>query len=399
MRLLFLFLWIGILLSAQGQQPQATSDFARGVQALNEKDYPTAHHQLSKWVQDHPKDALAYWYLGQVCENSQNKEALQCALDNYTKAIFLAPEFASPYFKRGRILLQLKRYEAAHEDFLTFARLPKGETTHITYRIPAGKSGVSGIFSEQGGIQDQLYYLLGLSQFGLGNFSQAISYLDSAIAYSKQADYLSQKALALDSLGQKSAAEAVLLEALQLDPEHLWTLEQLARLRGSSPDKLREPLDMAILSNPEDIQAWKKRGFYFLNQNNLPAAKRDFDQARLLAKDDPDIWLYLGTVASREKNWKQAEAYFSEGIRLDATYWNLWLARGQTRYQQGLLKEALADFVQLTGIDPNLATAYYHRGITQHRLGNREQACQDLKRAVQLGMEEAQAPYQQSCQH
>ncbi|MCS5491142.1 tetratricopeptide repeat protein [Algoriphagus limi] len=400
MRILcLLVLLVGIPIPfASAQITSDKNDFEKALEAYESEDYEQAFFLIDQWIKDHPTDATAYWYQGQIYEKFPGENE-PFALEYYNQAIFHNPEIASFFFSRGRLLLKMERFGEAAEDFKTFLRLPKGETTQIIYRKNATEGGVSGIFTEQSENLTPVFYHLGLCYMGMKQYEEALNYFNQAIKGKAEADYFAEKGFALWKLNKNEEAEKALIHALEISPEHFIAKERLALIQGKDITELQEPYDLAIKNKPEDPQVWKKRGYFFLNQGKLDEAKQDLEKAVELNPQDPESWLYLGTVFNREELHKQAENYFSEGLFQDERNPELLLARGQARYQLGNLEGAMADFIQLIAVDPALPTAYYHRGITLLRMDRKSEACQNLKLAADWGMEASQQAWEKACQN
>ncbi|MBY5951509.1 tetratricopeptide repeat protein [Algoriphagus marincola] len=396
-RIFLVLLFISLSGFGLARQNSPKNDFEAALEAMDREDQEAAFFHLENWLKSYPQDALAHWYMGQVYESFPG-ENTPFALEYYNQAINLNPQLASAYFSRGRIFLQMERFEAAEKDFLTFQNLPKGETNQIFFEKNSTQAGVSGIFTLQGNLSAKVFYHLGLCQMGMENYEKANDYFDQAIEIRPEPDYLTEKSQALLSLDRSNEAESALITALEIDPDHFLAQERLALIRGKNPEELIEPLNIAVKNKPNEPQVWKKRGYYFLERGNWKLAERDLREALALDNQDAELYLYLGTIASRQQEWAQAEKYFSEGLFLDETNTQIILARGQARYQQSKLEEALADFIQLIGIDPTLPTAYYHRGITLLRMKRNQEACENLQLAANWGMEAAQEVIKKACQ-
>ena len=150
-RIFLVLLFISLSGFGLARQNSPKNDFEAALEAMDREDQEAAFFHLENWLKSYPQDALAHWYMGQVYESFPG-ENTPFALEYYNQAINLNPQLASAYFSRGRIFLQMERFEAAEKDFLTFQNLPKGETNqiffekkfHASWRIgnfhPSGKS-------------------------------------------------------------------------------------------------------------------------------------------------------------------------------------------------------------------------------------------------------------------
>ncbi|MFC3416350.1 tetratricopeptide repeat protein [Algoriphagus hitonicola] len=379
------------------QEARPDSEYALGIEAFNQEDYETAYLHFEKWIQNNPQDPLGYWYLGQVYENFEG-DGVQFALENYSIALELNPELAEVYMSRGRLNLRLERYEFAEEDFLSYLRLPKGETTQVIYKKSATDRGFSGVFTAQTDNPSETLYHLGLSRMGMEDYPKALSYLDSAISYQDDvADFHAEKGKALMELGQESEALVSLKKAVEINPNHYLARQRIILLEEGGDKEKLEVLTQSISDDPENPQAWKLRGFHRLTHDDFEGAIADFTEAISIMQDDVENWNYRGSAFAKLKEWEKAEEDFSYALTLADQDPELLLRRGQARYYQNKAEEALADFVQLIALDPQNPTGYFHRGITFHRLDRQEEACQDLNQALSMGMEQAKPILDKIC--
>ncbi|WP_297336638.1 tetratricopeptide repeat protein [Algoriphagus sp.] len=379
------------------QEVHPDSEFDLGIEAFNQEDYETAYLQFEMWIQKNPQDPLGYWYMGQVYENFEG-DGVQFALENYAIALELNPELAEVYMSRGRLNLRLERYELAEKDFLTYHRLPKGETTQIIYKKSATDRGFSGVFTAQTPNPSEVWYHLGLSRMGMQDFPKALTYLDSAILYQDNvADFHAEKGKVLMEMGQETEALIALKKAVEINPNHYLARQRIILVEEGGDKEKLEILTQAISDDPEDPQAWKLRGYHRLTHEDYPGAISDFTEAISIFPEDVENWDYRGNAFAKLKEWEKAERDYSKALSLSNQDPLLLLRRGQARYYQNKSEEALADFVQLIALDPQNPTGYFHRGITFHRLDRNQEACQDLNQALSMGMEEAKPILDKIC--
>lgn len=393
-----LILWFLLVIPrAYAQETRPDSKYALGIEAYNEEEYEDAFLHFQSWVIENPQDPLGYWYLGQVYEKFDG-ESIRFAMENYNLALELNPELAEVYMSRGRLNLRLQRYEFAEEDFLTYLRLPKGETTQVIYKKSATDRGFSGVFTAQTNNPSETLYHLGLSRIGMQDYSKALFYLDSAISYQDNvADFHAERGKALMELGQETEALDALKKAVEINPQHYLAKQRIILLEEGGDKKKLEVLTQSISDDPENPQAWKLRGFHRLTHDDFEGAITDFSEAISILPEDVENWSYRGTAYAKLKEWEKAEADFTFALTLSDLDPQLLLRRGQARYYQNKSEEALADFVQLIATDPQNPSAYFHRGITFHRLDRLKEACQDLNQALSMGMEEAKPILDKIC--
>ena len=120
--------------------------------------------------------------------------------------------------------------------------------------------------------------------------------------------------------------------------------------------KAVQELDEAIRLNPQDAQAYHKRGVAYGNLGQQLKAIQDFDEAISL-------------------NPKLAKFYGNRGV-----------AYGKL----GQPERAIEDYDEAISLDPNWAAAYHIRAITYTVLGKDDDAKEDVESAVALGIDRAE---------
>ncbi|SDD20712.1 TPR repeat-containing protein [Algoriphagus faecimaris] len=383
---------------AMAQREEFKSNYDLGLEAFNEEDYPKAWIHFNEWIKESPQDPNGYWYMGQVTEKFDS-QSFPLALENYSLALRLNPDLAGVYMSRGRLQLKMERFEAAEQDFQTYLKIPKGETTQIIYKRSSTASGFSGIFTPQSENPSGVLYHIGLCRIGLEDYSKALDYLDSAISLNPaEADYHAERGKALMEIGRNEEALLALKNALELQPKHYLARQRISLIKDGGDSEILEGLTQAISDEPENPQVWKLRGYHRLTHGDFEGANEDFSQAISLDLEDPENWNYRANAFLKLEEWEKAENDFTEAIRLSDQNPELFLGRGQSRYHQRKIEQAIADFTQVIAIDPQDASGYYHRGISMHRIKKSNEACNDLKRALLLGMEEAKPVLEKICE-
>ena len=121
----------------------------------------------------------------------------------------------------------------------------------------------------------------------------------------------------------------------------------------------------AISLDPTYFTAINNRGATYIENNALKLAQADFES--VLKKDPFNSFAYnnLASIAIKEKDFKKAKELTSKAIQLNAKN----------------------------------GPAYYNRGIALQMLHEEDACCADWKKAVELGVENAQTFINVSCQN
>lgn len=393
----FCFILLFLLPTAGfSQQKNNNSVLKQGKIAFENENWEEAVGHFDTWLSLHPKDEEAYWMRGQSFEYLEEYERSN---SDYSAALTLDPLHTEVYFARGRVRHMLGQYEQAMLDFDTFLESEPGETTRVIYSRAPGQKGISNIMTAQNENPAQVYYHMGLSSLELKEYDNALNFFEEALRFQPgKADFYAEIGRAYSKIGDNELAQIAFEEALSIDPDHLIAKQGIATVKAGNDPDLIKTLTEVIDDSSANSQTFKQRGYYQMNNGDLENALKDFSEAIKLDDMDPETFFYRGKVYGKLKSWKEAEKNLSKAIELDPQNPEYFLARGQNRYLSKALQEALADFTIFINLDPENPSAYYHRGITYQRLKEMGLACQDIKKAADLGMEQAQTIWEKICQ-
>jgi tetratricopeptide (TPR) repeat protein len=103
-------------------------------------------------------------------------------------------------------------------------------------------------------------------------------------------------------------------------------------------------------------------------------------------------------VYKQLKNWNAMETDLTEAIRLNPESADAYAERGNLYGNRGSLDKSLSDYNQYLRLRPDDAGGFYNRAQALFLMGRKAEGCNDLRRAVEMGLPEAQAQYRQRCQ-
>ena len=383
-------LFILILPLAYGQQARQEAEryYTSGENARNTGRYEEALRNFNTCVQ------LDAGYYEAYTSRAAVKERLgdwPGAVTDYSIYLEKFPNHAETLFSRAIARYEAKQYRFAIDDFILFLDMPGGnETNAIYYRQSAFGGGTDGIMTAQGNIKDQVFNYLGLAEFHLEEYTQAIVYFDSAIALNPgEADYYVHRGLAKQE-GTKDThgAEADYKKALALNEDHPLALHNLGVLirEGPDPAAAEAHFSKAIERFPELPYSYLERAHFRMTTGNLRGALSDYNKALALNDSDADAWVNRGLVKDKLNDLKGAYQDFTQAIERRANYEKAWFCRGNVLSKMNRLQDALEDYSVALLYYPEYALALYNRAIVQQRMGQLVKACEDLERAEAAGM-------------
>ena len=190
--------------------------------------------------------------------------------------------------------------------------------------------------------------------------------------------------------------------------------------REAYQQKLKQDIeraDKALSVNPNDVDAYLKRGKAHRQLREETAAKQDYDQAVRLGSNNTQAYLERarfrlqlqdtqGAIADYTEilrlDPRNTDVYFSRAgayialqkqqkairdydqiLRLDSKDVGAYLSRGNVRVGLKNYKGAIVDFNQILRLDPNNFSAYFARSEARYELRDYKGALADAERLIQ----------------
>jgi tetratricopeptide (TPR) repeat protein len=359
--------------------------FALGETAFEEKAYKTALAHYNECLRLDPYFGDAYYGRGLSKERLGD---LKGALTDYNVFLESKPDQAEAIFARAVLRYNYGQWAVAKEDFTALLKKPSGMTNTVFHQTsPTG--GDNRIMTMQGNMKAYYFNYLGLIEWRMRNYQQAIINLDSALILAPNiADFWVNRGIVKQSSRDTLAALKDFKSALQIDSDHALANHNLALL-GSSDRKEKQTekhLTEAIEKNPNLVYSYEERGFIRMKAKNWKGALEDFNQAIFLDANEADNWLHRGIVKEKIKDMQGALADYTQAIKLKSDYERAWMNRGNLLSKTDRLNEAIEDYTIAITLYQEYGLAYYNRALAFHRAGQLKKACDDLLKAQSLNV-------------
>ena len=127
----------------------------------------------------------------------------------------------------------------------------------------------------------------------------------------------------------------------EFDPDYISPVEKYFKKDNS--DRTIADSTQAIQQNPNDANAYMKRGAAHSVKGNYDAAFTDLNKAVELNPNDATVYLYRGTAYQQKNDYNKAILDYTKAIQLDPDNIFLYLLRANTYYKEGDYARAAAD--------------------------------------------------------
>ena len=276
----------------------------------------------------------------------------------------------------------------------------------------------------------------GLLSGSLGQYKEAITWIDKALAIDKNNVYaLVNKGWALSNLDQYKETITWIDEALALDKNNVYLLnvKGTALFKFERYDEAIEYFDKALQIKPNFIDGWNSKGeclngfqrykeaidcfdkvLYISNDNvkllnkalafyNLKKYNKSvecYDKALDIDRDISQSLIGKGIILYEQENYSESIRFFQKVISNPNSYFEsetivinkAYLSRGQCEYQLYNYSAALIDFDKIDD-ERFLAQKSVNKGLCYFRLGLFEEAEKELRNAITYDSKLVEAYY------
>jgi tetratricopeptide (TPR) repeat protein len=310
--------------------------------------------------------------LGQTAATADNERQMAMAWEqqgNYVEAetawrafLKVRPANAEPYAHLGFLEAKQERYKEAVPLYRkAFALDPTMSGLRLNLGLSLFKSGamkdaiqtLTPLLKESPASSSEsqrLNILIGMSYYGLGEYTKAIPYLKEATTHDNESQWL-RLALAQSCLASKQfpCVLDVYREILALNAESA----EADMLAGEALDEMRDhagairEFQAAAKADPKMPNVHFALGYVLWTQNHTEEAAKEFSAELANTPDHPQALIYLADVNIKSSDTAGALALLEKAIR----------------------------------IDPGIALGHLDLGIVYASLGRRTEALREMKTA------------------
>ena len=294
----------------------------------------------------------------------------QKAIQNYDKALELAPRNINLYYNRGIVKGKLQDYPRAIQDY--------------DKAIELDHKNISA------------YINRGIAKSNLRDYTGAISDYNKAIELDPQnAAAYNNRGNAKKNLGDYTAAIEDYNKAIMLEPKYAnaYNNRGVSKKNAKNYASAITDYDKAIELNPKDAGYYHNRGNARIELKDFVNALLDYDKAIALAPKEASLYYTRGIAKNDLENYKGALEDLNKAILLNPQYTIAYNTRGDVKYALGDYYGALLDFDKVLSLDSLFATAYNNRGNIKSHIEDFTGAITDYSMAISLDPQFAFAYY------
>ena len=335
--------------------------YLRGEEKIAEGDESGALADFDRAISLAPDDATGYYKRGNAHFDLGN---LDGAIADYTQAIQLDPTQVDFYYNRGLVRSQLQDFQGAIEDFDRVVELEPNDA--------------------------EGFYQRGLAAYDLGDYQAAINDYTQAILFDgENPNTYQSRGLAYSALGDKQKAMADYTQAIAVDAENPTAYYSRGRARYALGDYTGalEDYSRTLELDDRNADAYTNRCSVQLNLGEYDKAIADCTRGLEI---DPQAWVAYSNRCVARYNLQEYEAAVSDctqALELSPNHAKAYSNRGMARTALGEIEVAIEDYTQAIRLNPHDAVAYSNRGLAYAELKDYRKAIEDQTQAIRLNPE------------
>lgn len=186
--------------------------------------------------------------------------------------------------------------------------------------------------------------------------------------------------------GQFEQALQSYRKALQVDPEHFWSLHQMAQthLLSGQAEAAVAGYTACIARRPDERICYLTRGIAYASLGQVEAALADLNHAQQLDPNLYAVYLNRGAVHVAAKDYEAAIADFQQAAEIRPTYAGPHVNLGEVLRIQEKHTEAEAALAKAIDLDGSNAKAHRIRALSRRAQKQHEGARSDLQQVIAL---------------
>ena len=320
------------------------------------------------------------------------------AVEEFTKALQVNPEFVEAYYQRG-----LAYYDLGHipQAVFDYDEVLKRDSYNIDVyycralarlalkNLPGALKDVDKTI-ELNHYKAGAYNLRGVVERKLGNIEKAIAnFKKAAQLYLEQKDAENakscmEKVKQLQPHQQEVVLEKQVVKTTPLISEQDYFTALLEKAEKGDTREAMEDLNWVLRADSQDGKAYCCRGVVYCKQGKYREAIADFNAALQLNFQDAAVYRNRGKARLQMGDNQGAITDFNQALKIQPEDDLIYVARGNAYQAIGHYLGAIEDYNQALEFNSTSATAFYNRGLCNIRMEEIPQAIIDLQNAASI---------------
>ena len=289
-------------------------------------------------------------------ESNKNQDAIE----QFTKAIALDPDFVDAYIERAYAYEKINKLDLAAEDF---KRALVFETK-----------------------SPQIYYDAARISYNTGKYQEAEEYVNKALELkNKYLEAYQLQTNVLMMLDKPDDAQLAARKALALKDNELnhYLMGQVSE-KLNNLNVAEEEYDKAITKNKKFIEAYIALASLRIRLNKIDQAMSDCNTAINLDQKNVDAYLVRSRVYVKKLDYPHAIDDISRNILLNPDDKQMYFIRGNYYQEFTQHQNAINDYTKVLMLDDKFSEAYYKRAYSYEQIGNFKAAIKDYQALTEL---------------
>jgi tetratricopeptide (TPR) repeat protein len=300
------------------------------------------------------------------------------AIDQFTKAINVAPDYAQAYIERAHSYEAMGDFQNAAADLkraLVFEQKKAVlyfDAARVNYNLGnyADALDLANKSIERSKKYESAYRLLARIQIALEDYTNALVSINKALGLKDNPENNFYHGQVSEKMSNFNQAEIDYGKALAKNKQYTeaYLAQANLRLHTARLDKAIESCNALLAIEPNNKDAYLIRSRVYAKLTEYPKAIDDLSKILYNNPDDKEMYLLRGTYYQEFTQHQNAINDFTRALLIDNKYSEAIYKRAFSYEQVGDFKSAIKDYETLTALSSNDLTAQQHLLDAKKRL-------------------------------
>ena len=378
-----------------GQFPMAEADkfINQGDNLFKTGNFRQAIDIYSNAIEVAPDYAMGYMKRA-IVYRAQGDESL--AEQDYRKAIRLNPYSEFVYDSRAKMKILASDYITFPDIGQYYFQIEEGLSfiydgfvdTHYNLDYYSEFLNNSQNFDDMNDLEYRNFLISGFEELATQSYDNALTEFDNSLEINQDfAITHDLRGLALAGRGEIEEAIASFDSAIVLNNDLIlpyYNRSMIYRISGEI-DKALIDINDTLARDDKNIYYYLARATLYKEAGEMDSSIKDFDKMLRLDSTFIDAYIYRSLIYTFIGNLNQAQYDINAALDLDPQDPRLWNIKGNVNMYFEDYELAIENYNEAIKLDVNFAKAYHNRGLALIMKLSKDQGCDDLRKAERLG--------------